>query len=91
MNSVKALMELSHVRLDREHLGGIDNLDCLGPVTNLYLQHVSGVINLLYCTCIDTSGATVFHFSHKRGYHFLKICETFCTISNISEVDLKIF
>lgn len=32
------LLELSHVRLDRERIGEIDNLDCLGPVTNLYLQ-----------------------------------------------------
>jgi len=32
------LLELSHVRLDREQIGEIDNLDCLGPVTNLYLQ-----------------------------------------------------
>ena len=34
------LLELSHVRLDRERIGEIDNLDCLGPVTNLYLQKV---------------------------------------------------
>lgn len=32
------LLEVSHVRLDREKLSEIDNLDCLGPVTNLYLQ-----------------------------------------------------
>lgn len=32
------LLELSHVRLDREKISEIDNLDCLGPVTNLYLQ-----------------------------------------------------
>ena len=60
-------MELSHVRLDREHLGGIDNLDCLGPVTNLYLQHVSGVINLLYCTCIGHKwGNSISFFSQER-------------------------
>lgn len=35
------LLELSHVRLDREKIIEIDNLDCLGPVTNLYLQKVS--------------------------------------------------
>jgi len=33
------LLKLSHVRLDRERIGEIDNLDCLGPVTNLYLQN----------------------------------------------------
>ncbi|XP_020607709.1 leucine-rich repeat-containing protein 46-like [Orbicella faveolata] len=32
------LLKLSHVRLDREQISEIDNLDCLGPVTNLYLQ-----------------------------------------------------
>ena len=39
-----ALLKLSHVRLDREQIGDIDNLDCLGPVTNLYLQKVSPVV-----------------------------------------------
>lgn len=34
------LLKLSHVRLDREQISEIDNLDCLGPVTNLYLQKV---------------------------------------------------
>nr|CAB3263539.1 leucine-rich repeat and coiled-coil domain-containing protein 1-like [Phallusia mammillata] len=33
------ILGLTHVRLDREELEIIDNLDCLGPVTNLYLQH----------------------------------------------------
>lgn len=33
------LLKLSHVRLDRERITEIDNLDCLGPVTNLYLQN----------------------------------------------------
>ena len=40
-DSAKVLMQLSHIRLDREQLAKIDSLDCLGPVTNLYLQHVS--------------------------------------------------
>ena len=35
------LLKLTHVRLDREKISEIDNLDCLGPVTNLYLQKVS--------------------------------------------------
>ena len=35
------LLQLSHVRMDREQINEIDNLDCLGPVTNLYLQKVS--------------------------------------------------
>ena len=34
------LLKLCHVRLDREQIIEIDNLDCLGPVTNLYLQNV---------------------------------------------------
>lgn len=42
-----ALLKLSHVRLDREQISEIDNLDCLGPVTNLYLQKVSHVVYLL--------------------------------------------
>ncbi|XP_067021356.1 leucine-rich repeat-containing protein 46-like isoform X1 [Acropora muricata] len=33
------LLKLCHVRLDREQIIEIDNLDCLGPVTNLYLQN----------------------------------------------------
>ena len=39
------LLELSHIRLDREQISEIDNLDCLGPVTNLYLQKVSSLTN----------------------------------------------
>jgi len=35
-----ALLNLTHVRLDRECIEAIDNLECLGSVTNLYLQHV---------------------------------------------------
>ena len=35
------LLKLTHVRLDCEKISEIDNLDCLGPVTNLYLQKVS--------------------------------------------------
>ena len=31
-------MKLTHVRLDRENITEIDNLELLGPVTNLYLQ-----------------------------------------------------
>jgi len=34
------LLKLCHVRLDREQIIEIDNLECLGPVTNLYLQNV---------------------------------------------------
>ena len=34
------LLRLTHVHLDREHIGEIDNLDTyLGDVTHLYLQH----------------------------------------------------
>ncbi|KAK3750424.1 hypothetical protein QZH41_016985, partial [Actinostola sp. cb2023] len=33
-----SLLRLSHIRLDRENIKCIENLDCLGPVTNLYLQ-----------------------------------------------------
>ncbi|XP_065896767.1 leucine-rich repeat-containing protein 46-like [Dysidea avara] len=32
------VLKLTHIRLDRESLTAIDNLDCLGPITNLYLQ-----------------------------------------------------
>ena len=40
--SVKELSTVSHVRLDRENIGFIDNLELLSSrVTNLYLQHVS--------------------------------------------------
>lgn len=41
------LLELSHVRLDREQIGEIDNLDCLGPVTNLYLQKVRSFSSII--------------------------------------------
>ncbi|CAB3984349.1 Hypothetical predicted protein, partial [Paramuricea clavata] len=33
-----ALGKLTHIRLDRLEITKIDNLECLGPVTNLYLQ-----------------------------------------------------
>ena len=34
------LLKLTHIHLDREQIGEIDNLaECLGDVTNLYLQH----------------------------------------------------
>jgi len=36
---VEEIMQLNHVRLDRENICEIDNLDCLGTVTHLYLQH----------------------------------------------------
>ncbi|KAJ8024738.1 Leucine-rich repeat-containing protein 46 [Holothuria leucospilota] len=35
---VDKLLRLTHVRLDRENIGEIDNLEILGPTTNLYLQ-----------------------------------------------------
>jgi len=38
------VLKLTHIRLDRESLTAIDNLDCLGPVTNLYLQQVGGYL-----------------------------------------------
>ena len=38
--SVSALGKLSHIRLDRLEITKIDNLESLGPVTNLYLQQV---------------------------------------------------
>ena len=38
--SIESIMKLTHVRLDREHIMDIDNLEMLGPVTNLYLQQV---------------------------------------------------
>ena len=37
---IAAIMKLTHVRLDRENIGDIDNLEMLGPVTNVYLQWV---------------------------------------------------
>ena len=38
---VDLLGKLTHVRLDRESITTIDNLESLKSVTNLYLQHVS--------------------------------------------------
>jgi len=35
------LRKLSHVRLDRENISKLENLELLSSVTNLYLQHVS--------------------------------------------------
>ena len=37
----EAMHTLSHVRLDREKITKIENLELLTSVTNLYLQHVS--------------------------------------------------
>ncbi|XP_033104118.1 uncharacterized protein LOC117106784 [Anneissia japonica] len=37
-NLIESLAKISHVRLDRENIKHIDNLEMLGPVTNLYLQ-----------------------------------------------------
>lgn len=39
--SAEALVKLSHIRLDRLQISRIENLECLGPVTNLYLQQVN--------------------------------------------------
>ncbi|KAK1159077.1 leucine-rich repeat-containing protein 46-like [Acipenser oxyrinchus oxyrinchus] len=36
---IESLMGLETVRLDRENLSAIGNLECLGPVHSLYLQH----------------------------------------------------
>ncbi|XP_071484230.1 uncharacterized protein [Diadema antillarum] len=47
---IDGLMKLTHVRLDRENLVEIDNLEMLGPVTNLYLQeNAISVIENLEC------------------------------------------
>ena len=37
----ECIRKLTHVRLDREKISQIDNLDILSFVTNLYLQEVS--------------------------------------------------
>uniref|UniRef100_H2YW49 U2A'/phosphoprotein 32 family A C-terminal domain-containing protein n=1 Tax=Ciona savignyi TaxID=51511 RepID=H2YW49_CIOSA len=44
----EALINLTHVRLDREGITAIENLDWAGNVTNLYLQHnlISEICNL---------------------------------------------
>ena len=34
------MSKLTHVRLDRENIQQIDDLEMMGPVTNLYLQQV---------------------------------------------------
>ena len=47
LSSIDGLMKLTHVRLDRENITEIDNLELLGPVTNLYLQQVGISINLV--------------------------------------------
>ena len=44
----EALKNLSHVRLDRENISKIQNLECLTSVTNVYLQHVSRLLQY-YC------------------------------------------
>ncbi|XP_041122896.1 leucine-rich repeat-containing protein 46-like [Polyodon spathula] len=36
---IESLLGLETVRLDRENLSAIGNLECLGPVHSLYLQH----------------------------------------------------
>ena len=39
-SKAEQLLKLTHIHLDRENIGKIDNLaEYLGPVTNLYLQH----------------------------------------------------
>lgn len=49
------VLKLTHIRLDRESITAIDNLDCLGPITNLYLQQVGGVY--ANCNqCVDQDG-----------------------------------
>ena len=40
-NLKQAISALTHVRLDREHISKIENLEGLNSVTNLYLQYVS--------------------------------------------------
>ena len=47
-NRATQLLELSHVRLDREKISEIDDLDCLGPITHLYLQKVWSAYLSLY-------------------------------------------
>nr|XP_018669222.1 leucine-rich repeat-containing protein 46 isoform X2 [Ciona intestinalis] len=48
------LLKLTHVRLDREKISEIENLECLGNVTNLYLQSnvISKISNL---DCLSSS------------------------------------
>ena len=37
---LEEIKRLTHVRLDREQISSIDNLELLGPISNLYLQQV---------------------------------------------------
>ena len=50
--SADVLGKLTHIRLDRLQITRIENLECLGPVTNLYLQQVHiFLFNIIfYCT-----------------------------------------
>jgi len=47
LHSAEELHKVTHVRLDREHIGSLDNLLLFSTnVTNVYLQHVCIAVSL---------------------------------------------
>ncbi|CAK8695098.1 unnamed protein product [Clavelina lepadiformis] len=65
---VEELLQLTHIRLDRENIYLIENLDCLGAVSNLYLQqnNISKIQNL---ECLSSS----LKFLTLAGNHISKV------------------
>ena len=59
-DKVEVISSLTHVRLDRENICMIDNLDALANVTNLYLQGVSFYFVLITNTSIGFNYETFY-------------------------------
>ncbi|XP_031560663.1 leucine-rich repeat-containing protein 46-like [Actinia tenebrosa] len=87
-----SILTLTHVRLDRENIKNIDNLDCLGPVTNLYLQNneITKIENLdplpklRFLTLANNKIKKIENLNHLHSLMFLDL-----TDNNIEDFDPK--
>ncbi|XP_069111822.1 leucine-rich repeat-containing protein 46-like [Argopecten irradians] len=79
---VQALNKITHLRLDRENIGQIDNLELLGDkVTNIYLQknkiqviqNLECLKNLTFLTLADNEISQVEGLSHLSKLLFLDL------------------
>ncbi|XP_033762361.1 leucine-rich repeat-containing protein 46-like [Pecten maximus] len=79
---VQALNKITHLRLDRENIGQIDNLELLGDkVTNVYLQknkiqvlqNLECLKNLTFLTLADNQISQVEGLSHLHKLLFLDL------------------
>lgn len=89
--ALKAANKVSHIRLDRENIGEIDNLELLGErVTNLYLQvnliekieNLECLKNLTFLTLADNRIRKAENLTCLPKLHFLDLSHNCITLHN---------